>query len=91
MKKNACQMPISFLYVQRDLEKDNCHLLVLVLRRSGTLSVKTVHKENGTMWRNGQGDGVSKAWPQQAAADSRGSRTCMCAITYSAGWHMGEG
>ena len=34
MKKNACQMPISFLYMQRDLEKDNGHSLVLVLRKS---------------------------------------------------------
>ena len=53
MKKNACQMPISFLYVQRDLEKDNGHSLVLVLRKSGTLSVNIVHKESGTVWRKG--------------------------------------
>ena len=51
MKKNACQMPISFLCMQKDLEKDNGHLLVLVLRKSGTLSVKIVHKESGTIWR----------------------------------------
>ena len=51
MKKNACQMPVSFLYVQEDLEKDNGHLLVLVLRKSGTLSVKIVHKKSGTIWR----------------------------------------
>ena len=44
---------ISFLYMQKDLEHDNGHLLVLVLRRSGTLSKKTVHKENGTIWRKG--------------------------------------
>ena len=31
----------------------------------------------------GQGDGVPKACHQQAAADSRGSRTCVCAITFS--------
>ena len=59
MKKNAYQMPISFLYMQRDLENDNGHSLVLVLRRSGTLSVKTVHKEYGTIllqgcWWNSQ-------------------------------------
>ena len=48
MKKNACQMPISLLYMQRDLEEDNGHSLVLVPRKSGTRSVKTVHKENGT-------------------------------------------
>ena len=48
MNKNSCHMPISFLYMQRGLEKDNGHSLVLVLRKSGTLSVKIVHKENGT-------------------------------------------
>ena len=30
----------------------------------------------------GQGDGVPKAGPKQAAADSRGSRTCVCVITF---------
>ena len=39
--------------MQRDLEKDNGHLSVLVLKRSGALSVKTVHKEFGTIWRKG--------------------------------------
>ena len=53
MKKNTCQMPISLLYMQEDFEQDNGHLLVLVLRKSGTLSVKIVHKENGTIWRKG--------------------------------------
>ena len=51
MKKNACEISISFLCMQRDLGKDNGHSLVLVLRRRCTLSVKTVHKENGTIWR----------------------------------------
>ena len=51
MKKNASQMPISFLFVRKDLEQDKGHLLVLVLKRSGILSVKMVHKENGTRWR----------------------------------------
>ena len=32
---------------------------------------------------NGQGDGVPKACQEQAAADSRGSRTCVCANTLS--------
>ena len=32
---------------------------------------------------DGQADGVPKAGLQQTAADSRGSRTCMCAITFS--------
>ena len=35
MKKNASQMLNSFLYMQKDLEKDNSHYLVLVQRKSG--------------------------------------------------------
>ena len=46
-KQNAWQMPNSYLCTEKDLEKDNGHLLVLVLKRSGTVSVKTVHKEYG--------------------------------------------
>ena len=53
MKKNACQMPNSLLKMQRDFEKDNGHSLVLVLRKSGTRSVKTVHKKYGTIWQKG--------------------------------------
>ena len=53
MKKNVWQMLDSYLCTQEDLEKDNGHSLVLVLRRSGTLSKKTVLKENGTKWRKG--------------------------------------
>ena len=34
--------------MQRDVEQDNGHFLVLVQRKSGILSVKTVHKEFGT-------------------------------------------
>ena len=34
---------------------------------------------------SGQGDGVPKACSKQAAADSRGSRTCVCANTFSLG------
>ena len=48
MKKNVWQMPKSSLYMQRSLVWDNGHSLVLVLRKSGTLSKKTVHKEFGT-------------------------------------------
>ena len=44
-KYNASQMPISFLYMHENLELDNGHFSVLVRRKSGTLSVKTVHKE----------------------------------------------
>ena len=53
MKKNVWQMLNSYLCMQEDLEKDNGHSLVLLLRKSGTLSVKMVHKENGTIWRKG--------------------------------------
>ena len=38
-KKYAWQMPNSYLCTQGDLEKDNGHSLVLVLKKSGTLSV----------------------------------------------------
>ena len=36
MKKNVWQMVDSYLCIQEDLEKDNGHSLVLVLRKSGT-------------------------------------------------------
>ena len=40
----------------------------------------------------GQGDGVPKAGPEQAAVDSRGSRTCVCAITlFVEEWHTQGG
>ena len=40
---------------------------------------------------DGQGDGVPKAGLQQAAADSQGSRTCVCANTQPGGVaHAGE-
>ena len=41
----------SFLLKQEDLEQDNGHFSVLVQRKSGILSVKIVHKVNGTIWR----------------------------------------
>ena len=47
-KKNASQMVNSSLSLQRDLEQDNGHSSDLDQRKSGTLLVKTVHKENGT-------------------------------------------
>ena len=34
-------------------EKDNGHSLVLVLKRSGSVPVKTVHKEYGKIWLKG--------------------------------------
>ena len=51
MKKNASQMLDSFLHMQRDLEQDNGHFLVLVQRKSGILAVQIVHKVNGTEWQ----------------------------------------
>ena len=58
MKKNVWQMLDSYLCTREDLEKVNGRLSVLVLRRSGTVSMKTVHKENGTIllkgWWNSQ-------------------------------------
>ena len=53
MQKNASQMPISFLYMREDLEQDNGHFLVQVQKRSGLLSMKTVHKEYGTILLKG--------------------------------------
>ena len=53
MMKKVWQMPNSYLCTREDLEKDNGHLLVLVLRKSGTLSVKTVHKESETKLQKG--------------------------------------
>ena len=40
------------LYAKR-FGKDNGHSLVLDLKRSGTVSLKTVHKEYGTIWLKG--------------------------------------
>ena len=48
MNKNVWQTLESSPYLQRSLVLDNGHLLVHVLRKSGTPSKKTVHKESGT-------------------------------------------
>ena len=53
MKKNVWQMLDSYLCMQKDLEKDNGHSLVLVLGKGGFLSKKTVHKEFGTKLQKG--------------------------------------
>ena len=53
MFNDVWQMLYSYLCMQEDLEKDNGHSLVLVLKRSGTLSKKTVHKEFGTKLQKG--------------------------------------
>ena len=51
-KKNVWQMPNSFLYLQEDLEKDNGHSLILVLRKSGALSVSEDSPQG--LWDNSQ-------------------------------------
>ena len=53
--KKECESNANLVsqYAKKDLEYDNGHLLVLVLKRSGILSVKIVHKENRTIWRKG--------------------------------------
>ena len=48
IKKNGSQVLNSFLSMQRDLEQDNGHSSDLDQKRSGTLLVETVHKENRT-------------------------------------------
>ena len=52
-RKNASQMLNSCPSMKRDSEQDNGHSLVLVLRKSGTLSKRTVHKEFGTKLQKG--------------------------------------
>ena len=46
---------------------------------------KEVDLGEPTSFLNGQGDGAPKAGQEQAAADSRGSRTCVCANTFDVG------
>ena len=46
LTKNVWQALDSYLCMQEDLVKDNGHSLVLVLKRSGTLSKRTVYKES---------------------------------------------
>ena len=50
-KMNAWQMPESSKYLREDLVLDNGHLLVQVLKRSGILQEKIVHKEFGIISR----------------------------------------
>ena len=50
-RKNASQMLNSFLSLRRESEQDNGHSSGLDQKRSVTLSVKTVHKANGTKWQ----------------------------------------
>ena len=50
-KENVWQVPESSKYLQRSLVLDNGHLLVQVLKRSGILVKRTVHKELGIISR----------------------------------------
>ena len=52
-KSQECESNARFvsLSMQRDLEQDNGHSTGLDQRESGLLSVKTVHKVNGTKWQ----------------------------------------
>ena len=63
MKKNACQMLDSFFYMQRDLEQDNGHFLVLVRRKSGILSVQSPQGE----WDRKAEDDV-RIWRKQTSS-----------------------
>ena len=50
--KKDCESNANLVFcMQEDLEQDNGHFSVLVLRRSGVVSVKIVHKVNGTKWQ----------------------------------------
>ena len=57
-----------------------------VTRNASEFLLRSVACREYTLPRDdGQGDGVPKTGRQQAAADSRGSRTCVCANTFSRG------
>ena len=60
---NVWQMPESSKYLQRDLVLDNGHLLVQVLKRSGILRKRVVHKELGIISR------TKCCWNSQKADD----------------------
>ena len=51
MNKNVWHTLESYLCMQGGLVQDNGHSLVRVLRNSGTLFKRTVHKESGTLLR----------------------------------------
>ena len=92
-KKNAWQMPNSCLCTQKDFEKDNGHLLVLVLKRSGTVSVKTVQKEYGTTspkecwWNSQKADvqfSVLRAHCPEVNSKAKDTENCRQSIHYAA-------
>ena len=63
MKKNVRQMLDSYFCMQKDLEKDNGHSLVLVLRKSGTLSWGQSTRNLG---RNCRKDVVGIRWERMS-------------------------
>ena len=69
-------------------KKQNINPMWKVLNKEVDLGEPTSFLEHMCTW-GGQGDGVTKACAEQAAADSRGSRTCVCASTFLffSGWH----
>ena len=58
MNKNVWHTLESYLCMQGSLVQDNGHSLVPVLRKSGTPSKRTVHKESGTILRRRFSDSV---------------------------------
>ena len=67
MNMNVWKTLDSCLCMQKDLEKDNGHSLVLVPQRSGLLWKKTVYKEYGTIWMKGCCWNLPKAHVQFSA------------------------
>ena len=69
-------------------------LAASISRTVTTISRHFDHAEresDGSRRWDGQADGASKAGPKQAAADPRGSRTCVCANTFwNRVWHTGR-
>ena len=55
--------------------------IALFIYHLGTSKTEASMISRGTATEALAGDGVPKAWAQQAAADSRGSRTCVGANT----------
>ena len=62
----------------RDLENERIRVL-LERQKEQILAEVRSEIQKHEIQADGQGDGVPKAGRQQASADSRGSRTCVCA------------
>ena len=68
----------------RDLENERIRVL-LERQKEQILAEVRSEIQKHELKADGQGVGVPKAGRQQAAADSRGSRTCVCANTFVRG------